>query len=124
MELTAVHFKVLDFASDESPLWELPWPLTDYPDSGETIETHAAMPREDLVPVIEELVRGGFVEIYDFNSKGQPVLSLEAALQAIRDEANWLVPSESGRKEYYALVLTDTGDEAFRQAYEQYTRGS
>jgi hypothetical protein len=124
MELTRAHFKVLDFASDESPLWELPWPLTDYPDSGETIETHAAMPRKDLVLVLEELVCGGFVEIYDFNSKRQPVLSPEAALQAVRDEANWLVPSESGRKEHYALVLTETGNEAFRQAYEQRTPGS
>jgi hypothetical protein len=92
-----------------SPLWELTWGLSEVRD-GSTIEIHAAMSIDEVRPVLEGLLRDGHVALYVMDDPQGPLLTLDDALGAVADDANWTPPATSGQRVAYALVLTATGE--------------
>ena len=104
----SVHYLVLDFALDESRVWELTRGLSVWR-RGETFEAHPPVSVDRVRPVLEALLRGGQVEMYDATRSETRALSLDDALAVVASETAWSPPGEPDWTQY-ELALTDSGD--------------
>jgi hypothetical protein len=99
--------RILEFAHDESAVWELTYPVTVYRRTGPPVAAWPSARADDLRPELEALLREGRVELVPFGGGG-PALTLEDALEEIERDDAWLPPLESGR-DGFEVVLTAAG---------------
>jgi hypothetical protein len=123
----AARYQLLDYANDDSLLWDARLPLTviDRGD-GRRVDRHQERPLDELRPELEQPLREGHVELYDATGADAPrTLSLDEALSVVADEWNWhgpREPSELPDCRIYALALTDSGEEEYQQEYARANR--
>jgi len=118
LQLTPTHYVVLNLAIDESSLWALTWGAHTYDRAGKLVEILPRLARDDARAALRDLVASYTVELYEQASLR--TLPLPDALAAIDDDANWLVPAESGREIWYAVVVSETGYETYNQAHSMF----
>ena len=118
MHLTRVHFKLLDAATEESPLWGLTGPFTEIDLDGRRTETHSPMDRQELRPILLELIQQDYVQVFQHvRFSDDLLLSPEDARRVVGDDANWV---HSTAPETYWLLATDKGVALFLQARERF----
>ena len=121
------RYQLLDHGTDESPLWDVRRGITEHLSDGRRTDRHRERVPEELRRELERLLRDGHVELYEMSDPDQRVLRLDEALAVIAVERNWSSPDDPGESErretIYALVLTDSGDDEFRQEYARANRG-
>jgi hypothetical protein len=115
------RYQLLDYAADESPLWDCRGPIGMHPLEGEPYKLHLERTPDELRPELERLLRAGHVELYNMKDRTKVSLSLDDALGAIGDDHNWYSPLALGEQEdrdvIYTLFLTDSGIEEFRREH-------
>jgi hypothetical protein len=118
--LSRVHLKVLDVANDVTSLWELAVSWTDILDEtipgtdlAQTVEVHPETPLRHTRKAVEELLRSGYVRLY--NQKRRRHLDLDEALAIVSDDSAW-VPQET----HITVETTDTGSAALREAWPRF----
>jgi hypothetical protein len=100
-----IRYAILDHASDEANLWELPWSL-----SVSGVEVHPRRTMDEVRPWLVELLREGHVEMW-LESDGNVVeLDLDDALAATAQDDNW---DPKSAHEVYLLHTTESGDAEF-----------
>jgi hypothetical protein len=114
------RYQLLDYANDDSLLWDVRLPLSIFPADGGRIDRHQERPVEELRPELEQLLREGHLELYEATGDDAPrTLSLDEALAVAADEASWCGPRNPQelleRPAIYALSLTDSGGTEFRR---------
>jgi hypothetical protein len=114
-----VRYAILDSATDSSPLWELPWPLSHATDEG-PVEIHPRRTMKEIRPVLVELLREGHVEIYPYREPEASALPLDDALAAISVDANW---NPETTQEDYGVTLTESGERELRGEREEAHKG-
>jgi hypothetical protein len=118
----AVRYQLLDHATDEAPLWECGFPITEHTAAGMR-ERHRSRSPEELQPELERLLRAEHVQLYEMTDPENRLLTLADALIVIADEINWHSPLALGHSEprqvIYALVLTESGEQEFRREYSE-----
>jgi hypothetical protein len=101
-----IRYALLEHASDEANLWELPWSL-----SVSQVEVHPRRTMEEVRPWLVELLSDGHLGMW-LESDGHVVaLDLDEALAAIAEDENWDPKSAHG---VYLLHTTESGDAEFR----------
>lgn len=109
-----IRYGILDDATDESWLWELTLRSTTHI-GRRTIENHPERTIDQVRPELVELLRQGFVELYEETGSSTSALDPSTAVAVVADDANWLTPAESGRDAFYSVVLREVGDEEFQR---------
>ncbi len=108
--MDAFRQRILDFAGDESPLWDVRLPLF-HLSGGLEVELYPEAAVDQLRPALEQALGEGLVELREIY--GAAGLSHDDALVVLRDEVNWYSPDALGtaepREQIYCLVLTDHG---------------
>lgn len=112
------RYAVLDMAGDQSPLWELTWGAQLVERDDTLRELHPRMPVPEVRPALEELLRAGHVEVFDWEEPDAPPLRLEAALAIVADDRNWVPPAESGQARAYGVDVTASGEDEYRRERE------
>jgi hypothetical protein len=112
--MSAIRYGILNDAIDASPLWELTWRSTIHHDH-KTTEVHPARTVDEVRPELLALLAERHVELYELDSSADSALDPAAASAAVADDANWIVPTESGRQVAYVVSLTDSGDDEYRR---------
>lgn len=64
----AARYQLLDHGTDEAPLWDSRSAIVTITTEGSRIERHQARTPDELRPELEDLVRGGYVELYEMTS--------------------------------------------------------
>jgi hypothetical protein len=104
-----VRYAVLDHASDDAPLWELP--LAIHQAAGDQmIEVHPRRTVEQVMPHLLDLLREGHVEMYPYDDPNGTCLSLEVALAAASDPSNW---DPAAAKLRCGVITTQSGDDEY-----------
>ena len=101
-----IRYAILDHASDEASLWELPWQLIDHID-GRDVERHTPRTVTEVLPHLLDLIREGHVEIFRLADSQGPSLPLAEALAVASDEANW---DPSTATDHYGVITTESGN--------------
>jgi hypothetical protein len=118
----AVRYQLLDHATDEAPLWDCGFPITEHTAAG-TRERHRSRSPEELQPELERLLREEHVQLYEMTDPEHRLLTLTEALNVMADGVNWHSPLALGysepREVIYALVLTDSGEQEFQREYSE-----
>jgi hypothetical protein len=112
------RYQLLDYAAEDSPLWDAPCALTIYPGDGRRIDRHRERPPEELRAELEQLLREGYVELYEMTRRAPRILSPDEAVSVAADDRNWYAPKAPGElpeRRIYALSLTDSGEEEYRR---------
>lgn len=122
----AARYQLLDYANDDSLLWDTRLPLTIFPANGGRIDRHKERPIAELRAELERLLRDGHVELYEASDPHRRVLSVDEALVVAADDWNWegpRHPRELYEHAIYALSLTESGEEEFQQEYARANPG-
>jgi hypothetical protein len=82
-----VRYGILHDAIDEAALYELTWRSTSHI-GRQTIEHHPERTIDEVRPELVELLRQGFVEMYE-TTDPESALDLERALSVAADDASW-----------------------------------
>jgi hypothetical protein len=98
-----IRYAILDDASDEANLWELPWNAIN--ENG--VEIHPRRTVEEVRPWLIDLVRDGHVVIFRMDEPDAPNLELDEALAVIADEDNW---DPARAQTVYGVITTESGD--------------
>jgi hypothetical protein len=98
----AIRYAILDHASDEAYLWELPWSL-----STGGVEIHPRRTVEEVRAHLADLLREGHVEMVCDGDPQATQLSLDEALAAAADDANW---DPASARAVYLVTTTPSGD--------------
>jgi hypothetical protein len=114
-----IRYALLDHASDDAALWELPLALHQTVDSG-MMEIHPRRPVEQVMPHLLDLLREGHVEMYPYDDPDGPSLSLDDALAAASDPSNW---DPAAAKLRCGVITTESGDDEYEAERNAAHRG-
>jgi hypothetical protein len=123
------RYQLLDYANDDSFLWDVRLPLTIiHRSEGWEVSRHQERSVEELRPELEELLRAGHLELYEATGRDAPrTLSLDEAIAVAADDRNWYTEKAlgepyDGHRSIYGLSLTQTGEGEYQQEQERANR--
>lgn len=107
MKIDRSEFRVLSAASEEVPIWELPFEIRTH-DTGGRVHIEPALPREEVREALVASLRAGDVALYELDDSEQKLIPTEEALRAAVDDIYWDVERAPRR---LCLFITDQGDQ-------------
>jgi hypothetical protein len=127
VEITHLHYKILDGAADGDLLGHLLYEVTDHIPGAGPVVTHGATTAEETSAALIELLREGMVELErepsyeELGGRGRQhhtpeILSTDAAVALVRDPASWTPP----RSARYSVGTTEAGDAALDAAARRF----
>jgi hypothetical protein len=107
MQIDPSRFRVLSAASEEVPIWELPFEIRTHDTEGR-IHIEPALSLEDVRGALIASLRAGDVVLYELQDREQRLLPTDEALRAAADDTYWDVDRAPRR---LCLLITDQGDQ-------------
>jgi hypothetical protein len=104
-----IRYAVLDHASDDAALWELPLALHQSVD-GRMKEVHHRREVQHVMPHLLDLLREGHVEMYQYDEPNGPTLALDDAIAFASDSSNWDPATATVR---CGVITTESGDDEY-----------